>query len=162
MPQLTYDYQLPAGFPGERADADAYSALTCVATAATAFGLAVAQSGSGNQCALPAAAADKIVGITMHTAREQGYQTGTTQYESGDPLPVMTKGRIFVTAEQAVAPGDPVFVRFAVNGGNNVLGALRKDADNPGAGATAVQLPGAVFRTSASAGAIAVVEINLP
>lgn len=42
-PQLTYDYAMPAGYPGQRADADSYSALNRSALLAVAFGLGLVQ-----------------------------------------------------------------------------------------------------------------------
>jgi hypothetical protein len=161
MPQLSYSYSMPSGFPGQLADTDDFQALTYFAAAATPFGSGVVLSGT-NQAALPGTANDKFLGVVLQTQREQGYQTGVAQYAQGDPLPALTKGRVNVIAEQAVNPLDPVYVRFSANGANTVLGSFRKDADNPGAGATAFQVPQARWLTAASAGGVAVLEINLP
>ena len=40
----------------------------------------------------------------------------------------MKRGRCIVYTEQAVAPSDPVFIRFTASG-NNVVGNFRKDLD---------------------------------
>jgi hypothetical protein len=161
MPQLTYDYSMPAGYPGLRADTDNYRARTYIAAAALAYGLGVVL-GAGGKAALPGASTDKFLGVVMHEGREKAQGTGTSQFAAGDPLAVMSQGPVFVKVEEAVADGDPVFVRFAANGANTTLGAFRKSADNPGAGATAVQVPQAVYRSAASAGGLAVLELNLP
>jgi hypothetical protein len=63
-----------------------------------------------------------------------------------------------VRVEEAVLPGDPVFVRFAAGAGGTGLGAFRKSADT----GSAAQVPnGAVYMTTASAGSLALVEVNL-
>lgn len=49
---------------------------------------------------------------------------GPADYIDGEELPCLTKGGIYVASETAVADGDPVYIRTAVNGANTVLGAF--------------------------------------
>lgn len=93
----------------------------------------------------------RALGVSVvDMAREAGTFEGQTM------VPVMRKGRIYVKVEQAVAKGDPVYVRFSASGSQR-LGAFRMDADS----ATAALLPRAAFLTPASANGLAILEINL-
>jgi hypothetical protein len=262
MPQLTYSFSMPAGFPGERADADSCSALNRAAAAAIAFGLGLVQCsavGSETKARIPYAngatltfsvdliaansvagnvvttnaagvvtiipltptvfavshaatmaalaakilavagiasavvagdvitvtaspdfgvnltgfavtlgatqptsavalsSTDRFLGVSMQTQVELGYGTGVAQYLPGDMVPVAGKGRFFVTAEQSVTIGDPVYCRFTAGSGA-VIGSFRKDADT----ATAFQVPQARWLSAATAGNVAVIEFNLP
>lgn len=70
-------------------------------------------------------------------------------------LSFMRKGQIYVAVEEAVTANSPVYVRYAAGG--NGLGAF-------GAGAGSSEralLNGAVYRSAAASGAVAVVEINI-
>lgn len=79
-------------------------------------------------------------------------------YLAGDMLPALREGRIWVVTEENVTPLSPVFVRFAAGAGGTGLGAFRASADT----ATAVALPSCRFCTTALAGALVEVQINLP
>lgn len=73
---------------------------------------------------------------------------GSGDYADAETVPVMSEGGIWVYSEAAVNDGDPVYVRTAVNGGLNVLGAFA-----PAAGTGLTLLTRARFvRQSAGAG----------
>lgn len=78
-------------------------------------------------------------------------------YESRSVMSILRRGRLWVEVEDAVTAYGSVFIRFSASGAE-VLGSARSDADT----ADAVALPSAKFLTGASAGGVALVEINLP
>lgn len=102
-------------------------------------------------------------GITIYDAMFSSF-TGTggpgNPYLVNDMMPVLRRGRIWVTVEEAVtAFVSPVFVRFTANAGTTAIGRFRTSADT----ARAVQLPGAQFLTSQSTiDGLALLEVNLP
>lgn len=125
-----------------------------------------AQTGAGGTAtmgiaALSALTINDFLGVAMRqpakttlaTAGLYGYpgitSTSTTaDYVDGEPLPVLTRGGIWVFTEEAVVDRDKVFVRIAAGSGGSVLGAFRNDADT----ATCVEVVGARFMRDASAG----------
>jgi len=74
----------------------------------------------------------------------------------GGEVAVLRQGEIWVRPETAVAVNDPVYCRVVATGAE-VAGALRNTAD----GGDAVLLPGR-FRTAASAGGLAKIQLNAP
>lgn len=85
--------------------------------------------------------------------------SATPRYPVGSDVPLLTKGRVWVTAEEAVTPASAVFIRFAAGAGGTQLGAFRASADT----ASAVAAPTSwKYRTSAGAGELVVLEINAP
>lgn len=123
----------------------------------------VTQGTADDQCKLPTVTGDvtgKPLGLAVYDASLTPAWPASTgePYPIGSGVSILRKGRAWVKVEEAVAPFDPVFVRFAAGGGGTALGAFRKSADT----ATAVQLPGAVYLTTALANGLAVVEFNLP
>lgn len=113
---------------------------------------------------LPTAAVEitggKALGVTRYQPmRMVNWPAGVSvPFPNGSTAPLIRRGLVWVKVEEAVAQGDPVFVRHASGAGGTALGAFRKSADTT----TAAQLPGAVYRTSASANGLALVEVNLP
>lgn len=78
-----------------------------------------------------------------------GYEQG---YVNGDVMNVLRSGRIYVTVEEAVNKGDPVYFRIV---GVN-LGGFRKSADS----GNAVLIATAKWFTSAPANGIAVLQLD--
>jgi hypothetical protein len=124
-------------------------------------------TGAYNIARLPNAAIDITterlgLGVSIHEqatenalassgAAEVGYRTQST-------MSLLRKGLIWVQVEDAVVPGGEVFVRFVAGAGGTQLGAFRSDADTASAGA----LPNARYKSGASAGGLAQLDINLP
>lgn len=102
----------------------------------------------------------KALGITRYQPmRMVNWPSGVSvPFPNGSTAPLIRRGLVWVKVEEIVAAGDPVFVRHASGAGGTALGAFRKSADT----ATAAQLPSAIYRTSAAANGLALVEINLP
>jgi hypothetical protein len=131
------------------------------------FGVLVVEDTTGlsdERAHLPQATGDittvgKVAGISVHTHAVEQKKGGINNlgYEPQSAMSLLKKGRIYVTVEDAVVKGGLPFVRFVAGAGEQ-LGAFRSDADT----ADAVALPNASYVTSAGAGEVAVVEINLP
>jgi hypothetical protein len=86
--------------------------------------------------------------------------TGPSPYFVGDPVPVMDKGRIYVTTETTVTSDSPVYWRIIPTVPNPQVGSFRGDSD----GGNAILLSNSIVRwvVGASAGGIAVLQINQP
>lgn len=148
----------PAGVPGLIYDSSFRDVVSRAAEVAIGFGLGVARGTDPDvQVALPGAG-DAIVGVSVFDTSQP-----TGGYAIGDAVPVITRGRIWVQVEDAVAPGGGVFVRHTAKGDNTTIGAFRSDADATADPVdTAVQLAGAEYLTTAIAGGLALVSINRP
>ena len=114
-----------------------------------------------DRCHLPYAATDvtsikNALGIALRTLRVEN--PSDYGYALNEVVDVMTNGVCWVVAELAVTPASDVYVRYASGGAGTVLGAFTTGADSSSAGA----LPSARWMNSASAGELALVEINLP
>jgi hypothetical protein len=82
---------------------------------------------------------------------------GSPIYHLGDCVSLLTRGRIYVVAEQNLTSDSPVYWRFAANG-LLLPGGFRADSD----GGLAIALPTARYTLGATAGSVAIAEINLP
>ena len=131
------------------------------------FGVLVVEDTTGlsdERAHLPQATGDittvgKVAGIAVHSHAVEQNKGGINNlgYEPQSAISVLRKGRCYVEVEDAVVKGGLPFVRFAASASEQ-LGAFRSDADT----ADAVALPNARYTTSAGAGELAEVEINLP
>ena len=131
------------------------------------FGVLVVEDTTGlsdDRAHLPQATGDittvgKVAGIAIHNHGVEQNKGGINNlgYEPQSAMNVLRKGRVLVTVEDAVVKGGLPFVRF-VAAASEQLGSFRSDADT----SDAVALPDARYVTSASAGGLAVIEINLP
>ena len=85
---------------------------------------------------------------------------GGAPYFVGDAVPVLTRGRIYVTVENNVTSDSPVYWRMIPTLSNPQVGGFRSDSD----GGNAILLSNGIVRwiTSATAGNLAVLEINQP
>ena len=98
------------------------------------------------------------MGFALHTHAVENALTGESLgYEPQSAVSILRRGRVYVLVEDAVVAGGQVFIRH-VAGAGETLGAARSDVD----GSDASALPSASFMTAASAGGLAVVELNLP
>jgi len=123
------------------------------------------ETGGRKNVSLPSAATNTFVGIARfeHTepdatsARNTITTSGatSTQYDANEDISILEIGKIYVEVEQAVAPGDPVFVRFASGAGGSELGKFRANADT----ATAFALENAEWVTSTTGVGKAVLHI---
>lgn len=130
------------------------------------FGVLVVEDTTGlsdGRAHLPQATGDittagKVAGVAQHTQFVEQSVGGTNNlgYAPQSSMNVLREGRIYVLVEDAVVKGGAAFVRFVAGAGEQ-LGAFRSDADS----GDAVALPGASFKTSADAGGLAVLQVNV-
>jgi hypothetical protein len=164
--QTSYSIEHGAAYVGTRADSAPMQARAGVNRGGgeIAFGRGVtinpAIQGLGPNShlpiMLPAVAADPFVGVLVHDmAHERSAADGIAVGEVGS---VVTKGGVYVIAEDPVGPGLPVYLRVAANGPGTAPGQFRATAD----GINTVLLAGAQWRGQAIAGGIVALEINLP
>lgn len=124
------------------------------------FGFAVVQGTAGDRsCMLPTTTGQKFKGIVqrIHSNTDPLGLYPATKAGPQQDVSVTYEGTILAIAEQAVAPGDPVYFRHTASGAL-VPGGLRKDADT----ANADLIAGAVWDTTAAAGEVAEVVLNNP
>jgi hypothetical protein len=100
---------------------------------------------AGSAAPFGIAVADFTKGFTRDA---NGNPVQVLQYNDGDPVAILRKGTIFVVVAGNVTAGKAAKV--------TTTGGI---VDETGSGTA---IPGSVFRTSASAGNIAELEINLP
>lgn len=95
----------------------------------------------------------------MNLYSPQG-SVGPAPYIKGDAVPALTRGRIYVTVENNVTSDSPVYWRITPTLSFPLVGGFRSDSDS----GNAILLSNNIVRwiTSASAGNLAVLEINQP
>lgn len=164
--QTTYGYQAVAASPGqlvcrpEEAEIDQF--FNDEASAEIAFGRAVMFGSAtvATSAKLPTAETSKIIGIVLASyAMENGThgELGTTGYIVGAPMSVLRKGVVWVTVEDAVVPGDRLWVRGVAAGDPEFLGGLLPADD----GTDTVDCTAAgEFQTAAAAGALAQLRVD--
>jgi hypothetical protein len=154
------------GFAGMRADTSPCDTLSRFNRNGSAipFGLALVKGTGDRDVKLPvggSVAAD-FLGLAEFTHAYKNYDLAAgLGIPNGGMVDLARKGRYLVQVEVNVAVGDQAYFRIAANGGNTQLGAWRNDVDN----ATtdhAVIATGVKFLTAASAGGLAVIDLNLP
>jgi hypothetical protein len=133
-----------------------------VARSFIGFGLALVQGNGpgGDQSAfLPAGAGGTFIGMAarVHSGTDTLDRDHLDSYSPGAMMAVVEDGPMYARVEVAVTKGDDVFFRHTANGALTTLGAWRNDDD----GGNADQATACKFRTSASAGGIAEIEIAL-
>jgi hypothetical protein len=135
-----------------------------LAEEALPVGRFVVQGTDDHETALPAASTltETGLGIVAEIApREDGTTAGT--FDSNEAVNIVTKGRVWVTVEDAVSAGQSAFVRFTADSdgagdATRPVGNFRSDADTD----EAVELPESRFETSTSGAGLALLYINLP
>lgn len=142
--QTSYPTQPDAGKIGQLSDLGNNDIVSRFSAAKIPYGRAVCYGAAQGKVKLPAAATDvqtagdfgMFEGIALENPSKESTADNTLgvaganigAHDIGDSIPVLKRGRCFVYTEQAVAPSDPVFIRFTASG-NNVVGNFRKDAD---------------------------------
>jgi len=144
------------GFTGA-ATANCSKAVINNNAAAIDFGLFVCiDADNSDNCKLPAVATDitgnRGRGFTVLSHARENSDGG---YSLNRAVEFISQGCIAVKAEEAVAPGDSVYVRFS---GTGTIGAVRNDDDS----ATAALLGGAYVLSYDSTSGLAEIQINKP
>jgi hypothetical protein len=164
--QTTYATNMSAAFAGMRASNNPGDVIIPMrnneASAEIAFGRAVKYEGSTDDdgALLPTAETSKIAGIVMHrhgyTVGSNG-ELGTTGLKPGAIMEVMKKGELWVTVEDAVVPGDRLWVRAVAGGDPEFLGGLLPADDSTD---TVDCTAFGEFQTTAAAGGLARLRID--
>lgn len=161
--QTTYGFDYPVAFEGMLADLNDNEIRSGVLEGAVniPFGVALKKGATDDGWVLPSAGTDLIEGISVHSHSRDNFGFSALTPTNAGVKPqqnfnVLRDGTIYVKVEQAVVRGDVVFFRFAAGAGGTQLGAFRKDADT----ASAAQVKGARYLTSAAAGGMAQVSFN--
>lgn len=154
MAQTDYPTKMDVALEGQLADIGPNTIGSYVAEGeGVGIGLAVVQGTEDNQCVAPSETGQDILGVVAHSHAREVDAPG-----EGDVVNVIRRGALYVRPEQAVAPGDPVYVRHTAGSDpGEVPGRFRVDADTD----KADLWPGAQWRTSASAGGLAVLDVAL-
>jgi hypothetical protein len=161
-PQTTYAKTMPVAFAGMKGDAgddQVDSFVNSEAATSIPFGVGVIKGTADNRALLPRLVGDnaKFMGVVLHHhAYAKPYQLDTVGITPKTMMSVISRGRVWVTVEEAVTQNDRAFMRYAAGAGGTQLGAWRKSADT----ATAVEILGARFITSTSGPGLAMLEIN--
>jgi hypothetical protein len=160
MSQSTYSVTADTGFAGMSAESDAPKRIRSYAleSGTTEYGRGVVPGTNDDEFALPSATGFELLGVTLfnHTNDNRSL-TASDGIDAQQTTDIMSRGAVWVLPEQAVVPGDPVFVRHTTNGGDTP-GGFRMDADT----ANADQVTGAKWLTTGDASTPAIVELNLP
>lgn len=160
MSQTSYSNTYTAGFEGMLADGgspDIISKVNGEASTDLIFGRGVRETSAG--AVNFSAAGQALLGVPVHMQKDAASLAGSGAIPPKETFNVLRRGRIWVKAEQAVAVGDPVYVRHTVNGGTTAVGRFRKDIDT----ANAILISNARWAsTTSGADQMAVLEINLP
>jgi hypothetical protein len=152
MAQLSYELDIPVGFEGQLADANALDSISRLAEGTDlSFGRGV-QLGTDKdgQVKAPAAAMAiaSFVGVIQHRPTTDGLVAEKSSQS------ILRKGRIYVEVEETVAPGDAVFLILQ----NGTVGRFQKTdgtADTLDVSAKCSWIKGA------ASGEVAILEINL-
>lgn len=138
--QSSYNRYMTAGAPGAAATTHGWDADTKQAEGTIPFGLAVSK-GVADDGAVKASTL--FIGVSMRDVTI--VHDTPDQYEEGDNMAVMTRGDIWVRAKEAVVA--QTAVKYDTS-----TGELGK--------AAGTAITGAVWKTSADAGAMAICRLN--
>ena len=97
-------------------------------------------------------------GVVCYDVAREPSATAAVTFDANETLSCCHGGRICVVAQDAVDPGDPVFVRLVAGGGIAAGSFYGEQALT--AGANFVRLAGARWRTETAALAVGVIEIG--
>lgn len=160
--QTSYAANFTAGFSGQLYGTDGHDCIAMrndEASAAIPFGRAVkfASATDGTAAVFPTAETDVIAGITVHSHRYSSDDLNSTGMLPEVIMNVLRRGLILVTVEDAVVPGDRLWVRAVAGGDPEFLGGLLPADDST----DTVDCTGqGVFLTPAAAGGLAVLSVD--
>jgi hypothetical protein len=129
--QTSYSVYIDKAYPGVIADMRPLEVDSKVweDTVDGIFGIFAARGTADSQVILPAAADAAILGpVVAHQSTELALSSATVAIEAEDGVNVLRTGNIYVATEDACAPGDGVYVRYASGAEGTQLGAVRATA----------------------------------
>lgn len=127
--QTSYVASFTKSYAGMPADGGPKDVLGRTNESATEipFGCAVTFGATDATVKPPGAITQVVVGIALaQMAYQPGAQLGTSGIARYAEASILRKGRIVLTAEEDVVPGDRLHVRAVAGAGGTVLGAFRK------------------------------------
>ena len=162
MSQTSYATDMSAGNDGQIYDIGFNDFVSGVAEQAVVPGIVVTKGTSENEVDLPNAVADvsnpKLVkGFVVRDLAVEVPASGVVTYAAQSAVSIMRKGRIWAVCEDAFDHNDSAYVRITASSPNLQLGRIRTDADT----SNAVLLSGVRFLNSGSAGALALLQVDL-
>lgn len=141
---------ISVGLPGDLATSKHWETESKFSTVPLPFGRAVCRLPNGDDdIVVPLLGTAAIIGFTLRDRLIEGDAQAVPAHKEAK---ILTRGKIWVEAVDAVKEGDPVFV---VNVATN-QGKVRSD------NTSAVELPNARFGSSAAAGQPVIVDFDLP
>ncbi len=163
IPQINYPDDMPKGIEGQSADigSDNHIRTRVNVTNDMEFGRGVSVGVNDDEVILPTNVAAAFAGVThfSHSGSDDTTQTGIP---AKTPANIKTKGRILVLVETAVTPASQVHMRHA-NAGASPEAIARFRATADGADTVRVDDVHSVkFESSAAAGGLAVLALNMP
>ncbi|MGY4689338.1 structural cement protein Gp24 [Salibacterium sp. K-3] len=149
MPITDYQkYMDAAASKGKFATYQDSHAETKAAASAISYGMAVEMTGGGSQA--QTFQGGTFLGVAL--AREYYDYTDPNaqkQYDANEPVAVVRKGVIWVEVDEDAAPGDTVYAA-------STTGNFKTSATD------GVEVTGAAFKSTANAGELVQLELNLP
>src|SRR5262249_1945453 len=129
VPQTSVSVLQGVAFAGMAADTaflrDVKSYSSAESSAEIPFGMMVAVGSNPDECLIPAAQTDPLARINLHShAFQKDHELGDTGIKPKVVLNAMTRGRVWVAVDEAVALTDAVRVRMSGSG----VGTFRKTA----------------------------------
>lgn len=164
MSQLDYnDQSAIAAVKGGLADVGFHDVVSAIADVDVNFGLGLVLTAVEGKVALPSASGQPFAGVAVQRHKAVLNATGTALYEIGDDISVLRRGRIWVNAEQAVDPTQPVYIKFSTaDGAGGQVGDFRIDSQVLATLAHASQITNARWVSTTVAAGLAILEINAP
>lgn len=164
--QTSYGQKPAVGFPGMVADSgDRHVKSRVNPSVVIPYGLGVTKGTDDDHVKLPTTSAEalKCQGVAIADfATEQIANGSDPAFPVKSAVPVLSKGRVWVKVEIAVVAGDQATVRFADgNSSRTQKGAFGNTVDQV-ASANTAELINARYETSAAAGGLAILDLNLP
>ena len=133
-------------------------------SAEIAFGLFVTIDASAEDTGalLPTADTELPAGVVLLSqAYDKDSELGDTGLKPGVTMDVLSRGRVYVQAEEAVEPGDDVRVRIAIDDEEDPLQILGGFAGSTAVPDSMMVLTNARWLTTAAAGGLAVLEFDV-
>lgn len=158
------DYSgMPKGVEGGLGDSGITDKVTRRCASIVKFGRGLVSTATEGLAALPSAAGFTFEGISVMIHKAKPNSTGEAQYEIGEAITTLRKGRIWVIPETAVVPTDGVYLKFSTaDAAGGEVGKFRNDVQNLATFDHAELIPGARWLTVSALGEPALLEINLP
>lgn len=157
MSQTEISNTMSAGYAGMLVGSnhDIDSGFSEEASAEIPFGVGVARGTADDGVKLPGASTDSVRGVVSHShAYDKTRELGDTGLKPKTQINVVRRGKIRVIVEEAVAPGDRAYVRYA---GSGQKGAWRKTEV---AGETLDCTAEASFITTTAINGVAILEVD--